>query len=229
MRVNVWRRHVRDAVIILEEGNLPHPRFPRCDMLVPWRYLNGRHKSTAICRIGAERKKLRLAETEVRESMEMDFEVYGEQLQTVPSFKYLGRILTEGDDDWPAVAGNLGKTRKSWGRMQRILSREGANKRVSGNSFKAVVQQVLLFGADMWVVLPRMERALNSFVHGAARQITGRQPRRGWDKKWFYPSLEEAMKEAGCTDVRTFINRRQNTVVQYIATRPLLDLCEGTA
>ena len=36
---------------------------------------------------------------EVRDSAEMAFEVYGEQLQTVPRFKYLGRILTEGDDD----------------------------------------------------------------------------------------------------------------------------------
>ena len=35
------------------------------------------------------------------------------------------------------------------------------------------------------------------------------------------------MKEAGLTDIRTSILRRQNTVVQYIATRPLLDLCEG--
>ena len=30
-------------------------------------------------------------------------------------FKYLGRILTAGDDYRPAVAGNLGKARKSWG------------------------------------------------------------------------------------------------------------------
>ena len=148
----------------------------------------------------------------------MAFEVYGEQLKTVPSFKYPGRIMTEGDDDWPAVAGNLGKTRKSWGRMQRILSREGANKRVSGNLFKAVVQQVLLFGADTWVVLPIMERALNYFIHGSARRITGRQPRRGWDGKWFYPSLEGAMKEAGFKDVWTSIKTRQNTVAQYIAT-----------
>ena len=149
-------------------------------------------------------------------------------MQTVPRFKYLGRILTEGDDDWPAVAVNLGKARKSWGRLQQILSREGATKRVSGNLFKAVVQQVLLFGAETWVVSPRMERALNAFIHGAARRITGRQPRRGWDGKWFYPSLEGAMKEAGFTDVRTSINRRQNTVAQYIATRPLLELCKGT-
>ena len=36
------------------------------------------------------------------------------------------------------------------------------------------------------------------------------------------------MKEEGFTDVRTSINRRQHTVAQYIATRLLLDLCEGT-
>ena len=97
-----------------------------------------------------------------------------------------------------------------------------------GEFFKAVVQQVLMFGAETWVVTPRMERALDSFMHGSAKQITGRQPRRGWDGKWFYPSLEGAMKEAGLKDIRTLINNRQNTVAQYIATRPLLDLCEGT-
>ena len=82
----------------------------------------------------------------------MAFEVYGKQLNTVPSFKYLGRILTAGEDDFPAVAGNLGKARKIWGRLKRILSREGADKRVQGNFSKAVVQQVLLFGAETWVL-----------------------------------------------------------------------------
>ena len=99
---------------------------------------------------------------------------------------------------------------------------------MSGNVFKAVVQQVLLFGAETWVVSLMMERALSVFFHGAAIRLIGRQPRRGRDGKWHYPSLEGAMKEAGLTDVRTSINRRQNTVAQYIATRPLLDLCEGS-
>ena len=83
------------------------------------------------------------------------------------------------------MAGNLGKAKKSWGRLQGILSREGATKRVPGNFFKAVVQQVFLFGAETWVVSPRMERALSAFIHGAARRITGMQPRRGRDGKWF--------------------------------------------
>ena len=173
MRVHFWRRHVRDTIIILEEGNLPHPRCENCDMFVPWRALNGRHKSTMMCKSGAERKRRRLAEAEIKDNTEIAFEVYGKQIQSVPRFTYLGRVITAGDDDWPAVAGNLAKARKSWRRLQGILRREGATPRISGNFFKAVVQQVLLFGAETWVVTPNMERALNGFLHGGCKYCTG--------------------------------------------------------
>ena len=150
-----------------------------------------------MCKRGAERKRRRLAEAEIRESAEIAFEVYGQQIQSVPRFTYMGRVMTAGDDNWPAVAGSLAKARKSWGRMQGILRRECATTRISGNFFKAVVQQVLLFGAETWVVTPNMERALSAFLHGAARRLTGRQPRRGRDGKWHYPSIEGDMEEAG--------------------------------
>ena len=71
------------------------------------------------------------------------------------------------------------------GRLQGFLSRESATKRVSGNFFKAVVHQVLLFGAETWVVSPMMEWALSEFIHGEARRLTGRQPRKGRDGKWY--------------------------------------------
>ena len=41
------------------------------------------------------------------------------------------------------------------------------------------------------------------------------------------PHCRGGRKEAGLTNVHTSINRSQNMVAQYIATRPLLDLCEG--
>ena len=85
-------------------------------------------------------------------------------------------MMTAGDDDWRALAGNLVKARKSWGRLSRILSREGADKRSSGNFFKTVVQAVLLIEAETWVLTPRIEWALEIFMHGSARRITGKQP-----------------------------------------------------
>ena len=54
MRMHFCSQYVRDIVIILEEGNLPHPRCSRCDMLVPWRALNGRHHATALCMKGTK-------------------------------------------------------------------------------------------------------------------------------------------------------------------------------
>ena len=56
------------------------------------------------------------------------------------------------------------------------MSQEGADKRVSGNFYKAVVQAVLMFRAETWVLTPRIEKVLESFMHGAARRITGKQP-----------------------------------------------------
>ena len=41
--------------------------------------------------------------------------------------------------------------------------------------FKVVVQAVLLFRSEMWVIYPRMGRVLGFFQHIVARQITGIQ------------------------------------------------------
>ena len=63
--------------------------------MVPWRALNGRHKDTAMCKSRVEWKRRRIAQAEIRESMEMAFEAYGEQLELVPRFTYLGRYVCQ--------------------------------------------------------------------------------------------------------------------------------------
>ena len=73
MQVHFFHLYVRDTVIILEEVNLPHPRCPRCDMLVPWCALNGRHLVTSKCAKGGERKSQQLEEEELWESTERAF------------------------------------------------------------------------------------------------------------------------------------------------------------
>ena len=56
IRVHFWNWHVRDTVVILEEVNLPHPRFPLCDMPIMWRLLNGMHWRTTQCKKGGGQK-----------------------------------------------------------------------------------------------------------------------------------------------------------------------------
>ena len=106
------------------------------------------------------------------------FRAYGKPLDTVTSFKYLGRVITAGDDNWPVVTSNLIKAQKSWTRMTRILGWEGEDPRISSLFFKVVVQAVLLFGLETWVMNPCMERALGSFQHRVAQRTNESQPRR---------------------------------------------------
>ena len=86
MWVHFLHRHVLDTVVIMKEGNFPHPRCAQYDMLVPQRYLIGRHPITAHCARGAERKRRRLAEAETRDISEQDFEAYGGPIKNVLEF-----------------------------------------------------------------------------------------------------------------------------------------------
>ena len=98
-------------------------------------------------------------------------------MELVSEFKYLGRILTATDNDWPAVVGKLRKARQSWGRLARVLRREVADPKVSWAFYISVTQAVLLFGLETWVLTERMEKSLESFQSRVAWKITGRQPR----------------------------------------------------
>ena len=89
----------------------------------------------------------------------------------VTSFKYLGRVISEIDDDWLAVVSKLDQSKTVWSRMSRILSREGATPRVFGLIFKEVIQAVLIFGVEDWVVTPRMGNALGGFQNQVAIRL----------------------------------------------------------
>ena len=112
--------------------------------MVPWRTLNGRHSATAQCARGAEQKRRRLAEEELRESTERSIEAYDAPLEHVTAFKYLKRVMTVVDNDWPAGVGNLQRVSKSWGYFLRILILEGADLKLLVHFYKSVSQAVLL-------------------------------------------------------------------------------------
>ena len=73
---------------------------------------------------------------------------------------------------------------------------------------------------------PHMERALGSFQHRFPRRIARSQTRRKGEGRWEYPPLVAATEEAGFEEIGVYITRRQNMVAQYIAIRPILNLCK---
>ena len=99
------------------------------------------------------------------------FSYYGRPLTTVKSFNYIVRILTASYYNFPEVVGNLQKSWKKWARMLRVLVREGGICGCRGTLFKAVVQAVLLFGSNTWVMTPHMGQNLGGVYHRVSHRL----------------------------------------------------------
>ena len=64
---------------------------------------------------------IRLAEEEDRLETVTAFQDYDIPLEIVSSFKYMRRLLTATNNEWPVVIANLRKDRKSWSFLDHIL------------------------------------------------------------------------------------------------------------
>ena len=62
-------------------------------------------------------------------------------------FKYLGKILHRSDEDWTVVLRNIRRVRQVWGRLEKLLRREGTDPIISTNFYHTVVPAVLLFAS----------------------------------------------------------------------------------
>ena len=63
------------------------------------------------------------------------------------------------------------------------------------------------------------------FHHRVVRKLMGRHPHRVRNAVWFYTPLEYAMAEVGLKEVETYVSLPQKKIVQFIATRTIMDLC----
>eukprot|EP00978_Attheya_sp_CCMP212_P044431 scaffold310270_cov55-Attheya_sp.AAC.1 len=71
-----------------------------------------------------------------------------------------------------------------------------------------------------------MLQALEGFHRRVAHRIAGKQPYfcRETDE-WIYPPIEKALEEVGLWPIKKYTEKRQNTVADYVAMRPIFELC----
>ena len=89
----------------------------------------------------------------------------------------------------------------------------------------AVVQAVLMFGYNKWVLSPSLKKLLKGFKHRSERRMTDIGTKRQRDGTWVYPPIGAALSMVGLEDIGVYIALLHNTVTQYIANRPIMDLC----
>lgn len=136
------------ADIIIDEDGL----IPKCD-LCGFRSKNmDKHRNSSTCKQAQRRKTNSIKQEEQGRARKVKFYVNGLPIQRVRQFRYLGRIFTETDDDSVCIQDNLSNARRRWNCVAKILKTEGANANCMAKFYITIVQAVLLYGADSWVI-----------------------------------------------------------------------------
>ena len=113
-------------------------------------------------------------------ALRQQFSVHGDVLEWVEVFKYLGRLLAQDDDDIQAIRAQLRKARATWACVGQVLRSKNASPRVAAKFYTTVVQAVLLYGSETWVLSTTALARLEGFhIRAAYRMAKQHKPRRG--------------------------------------------------
>ena len=109
---------------MLQEGSGPLPRCNMCIIhMLAARLI--KHHRTEHCFKNTEMMLMRDDVEVASRFSDMEFNLTGNEVEDtiegVALFTYLGRLLDQSDNDWPAVRINFGKARQLWGRIGGIF------------------------------------------------------------------------------------------------------------
>jgi hypothetical protein len=74
--------------------------------------------------------------------------------------------------------------------------------------YRTVIQAVLLYGSESWVLKQQMERSLESFHHKCARYIMGQHIQKNTDGTWTCPVSSEVLEKAHLLTIQTYIEKQ---------------------
>ena len=220
--------HPKDDVIIAADGRLL-PRCPLCRLHCR-PAAAGRHENSEACKLGAQKNIQREAAITSALALRREFTVgEGDTMQVlerVEVFKYLGRLLAQDDDDVQAVRNQIRKARSTWARIGQVLKGENTPPKISAKFYKAIIQSVLLYGSETWNVTGLALRQLQGFhIRAAYRMAIINVPKRGSNNTWTYPRSKDVLEECGLEPIVTYINKRRDTIAQYVAAQPIFTQC----
>ena len=124
--------------------------------------------------------------------------------------------MTEDDDDSKNILEQLKRARLKWNSISKILKREGANAKTMAKFYMAVVQAVLLYGAESWTITKKNWSKLRSFHRRAMRYMAGQHIRQRKDGTWKYPDHKNLERICGLFPIETYIARRRGTLRKYL-------------
>jgi hypothetical protein len=178
-----------------------------------------------MCEDGVARKVQYAAAECAHLALQQSFTVYGDELERVEIFKYLGRLLAYNNNDARAVRGNLRKMRGVWARPSRTIRSELHPPLACGVFYKATVQLILLFGSKRWNLSLVSLKSLKGFHIRAAWHMAGKRSQKLPDSAWMYPNSAAVLDKVGLKTIAHYIGVQRQHIASYIANKPIFQSC----
>jgi hypothetical protein len=78
--------------------------------------------------------------------------VCGDVLERVEVYKYLRRVMAQDNDDLQAIRMQLWKACSTWAWVGQVLRSKNAMPFVAAQFYQAIIQAILLYGSETWVI-----------------------------------------------------------------------------
>ena len=140
--------------------------------------------------------------------------IYGETVEMVKEFRYLGRVVAENDKDGPDIQARLQGARATVARLKHnVFGAAGVTAKTKVTVFRTVCTAQLKYGCESWRVTRRDEGKLRAFQQRCLRQATRTLPTITTDddgqKRIRMPSRELVLERAGMGDLVREIDHSQ--------------------
>ena len=103
----------------------------------------------------------------------------------------------------------------------------GAMVKVRSILYNAVVQLVLLYGSEIWVVMGAILKVIVGFHHRLARNIMGLTAQSMAGGGWYWPPVTEALDTARLCTIKENEQQSQDTVAAQLSRWTIYDCLLG--
>ena len=106
-----------------------------------------------------------------------------------------------------------------------VKKKSNCNPRIMSIFYKVIVQTVLLYGHESWVMSDLAKSKVNSFHNRCSRFITRRNITLDGET-WIYPSRASTLQQADLLSIEQYIVKRRDTIGAYVESRDIYRSCQ---
>ena len=131
------------------------------------------HNTTQTCKQLSQWRENKEAAQKQAEAESVRFYVNGGEIKRLTTFRYLGRLLAEDNDDTACLRAQIKRVRARWNSVAQALKQDGADVYVIPRFYLVIVRAILLYRANLWIISARNMEVLKLFHKRAIRHIMG--------------------------------------------------------